>query len=90
MMSNKKETQNQREELVTYRVTAEPRTTEDGVNYTAFGIAAMSGEETLASVADISASREEVESLAERCTRNRLAPEQLRDVVEDYIVAAAL
>ncbi len=66
----------------------------DGTVYTVYGIAAYrlqnstdnahEPERRIAFVEDISTDRAETDALAELCNRLELAPQQLREVAEDF------
>ena len=56
-----------------------------GEEYAAYGITVMSGKREIASIPDISTNYEDIRLLAESCTRNRLDPIHINDVIEDFL-----
>jgi len=53
--------------------------------YLSFGIAALKNGEQIILVSDISTNKNDVLKLAERCSKEKLSPVHLYDVVEDYL-----
>jgi len=53
--------------------------------YLSFGIAALQNGEQIILVSDISTNKNDVLKLAERCSKEKLSPVHLYDVVEDYL-----
>ena len=64
----------------------ETLTSEELGTYTTFSLSVRTTEEEIAFVSDISTDFEEVRHLAELCTEKQLDPEQLPDVLEDFLV----
>ncbi len=52
---------------------------------TTYGIVAYSQEKIITAIPDISSSKREVKKLIRKCNKLKLSPEQLLDVVEDFI-----
>ena len=73
---------------VRYRYEAVCQTVESdelGV-YTSYGIRVRDGEAECGFVGDVSTDAQEVIRLAERCTALELDPDQLYEVIEDFLV----
>lgn len=70
-------------------ITIETSFTFDGAVETTYGIALAEMTDgqavILESVPDLSPEEERVQSLAELCTKLNLSPEQLHDVVDDFL-----
>ncbi len=71
--------------MVKYRVIKERVTSENGVEYTAYGIKAVENGRELCRVSDIGCTYISVKKLCIRCNRLKLSPVHLRDVAEDFI-----
>lgn len=63
-----------------WEIISEARTTEDGVDYTAYGIRKQDF-----SLADVSADREEAERLIELLNKYDASPIHAADIVEDFL-----
>ena len=71
-----------------YRYDAVPEllNSEELGTYVSFAIQTVHVEETVIStVSDVSTELEEVQRLAELCTQRELDPEQLPDIIEDFL-----
>ena len=55
-------------------------------SYVSYAISVRTAEEEIAFVSDVSTDFEEIERLADLCTEKQLDPEQLPDVLEDFLV----
>lgn len=58
--------------------------------YTSYGISVRTVEDEIAFVSDVSTELEAVQRLTDRCTEQRLSPEHLCDVIEDFLADEAL
>ncbi|MBQ6846975.1 MAG: hypothetical protein IJO61_07580 [Oscillospiraceae bacterium] len=52
---------------------------------TTYGIAVCSKNDIITAIPDISTSKRKLKKLIRKCNKLKLAPEQLSDVVEDFI-----
>ena len=64
--------------------------TEDNAKYVTYGISVRTVEDEVAFVSDISTEFEEVSRLADICTAQELDPEQLGDVIEDFLAEGSV
>lgn len=71
--------------MVKYKVIKERLTSEEGVEYTAYGIKAVEKGCEIARMADIGCTYISVKKLCMRCNRLKLSPVHLRDVAEDFV-----
>lgn len=69
-----------------YQIFSEVLHSDEFGDYVGYGIMVIGGDAVVASVPDISADKRMVENLCRACTKLRLCPRQLGDVVEDSIV----
>ena len=68
----------------TYSVICEEMISEEGREYTAYGIRAESKDNALV-ISDISTEKEEINTLVELCNREELDIIHIYDVVEDFL-----
>lgn len=70
---------------VVYEIFDEKITTEDSKSMTSYGIRAVCDGDCVASVSDISTDANILNKMVQRCNTLKLAPEQLNEVVEDFL-----
>ena len=58
--------------------------------YVTYGLSVKAVEEEIAFISDVSTEYEEIERLADLCTKNQLDPEQLPEVIEDFLAELTL
>ena len=77
---------------VKYRYVPVQETLEDDDigTYVTYGLSVRAVEEEIAFVSDVSTELEEIQHLAEVCTEKQLDPEQLPDVIEDFLAELTL
>ena len=74
--------------MITYKVIAEHLSNDILGKYTAFGIAALNladNNSIVEYISDVFTDRSSAEALVSLCNKFMLAPEHLRDVIEDMI-----
>ena len=54
-------------------------------DYVSYGISVLTADEEVDFISDVSTDFDEVTRIAERCTEEQLAPEHLKDVIEDFL-----
>ena len=77
---------------VKYRYVPVQETLEDDDigTYVTYGLSVRAVEEEIAFVSDVSTELEEIQQLARVCTEQQLDPEQLPDVIEDFLADLTL
>lgn len=70
--------------MVKYKVIKERLTSEEGMEYTAYGIKAVENGRETTRVADIGCTYISVKKLCIKCNRLKLSPAHLYDVAEDF------
>ncbi len=70
--------------MVKYKVIKERLISEDGKEYTAYGIKAVENGRETGRVTDIGCTYIPVKKLCVKCNRLKLSPVHLRDVAEDF------
>lgn len=68
-----------------YRVVEKEHVSEEGKQYTSYGIELFDGEELLRSAYDIDTDYSRVEKLCALCNLFSLSPIHFEDVIEDYL-----
>lgn len=68
----------------------ETLTSDELGTYVTYGISVRAVDEEIAFVSDVSTEFEEIRHLTDVCTAEQLDPEQLSDVLEDFLVSGSL
>lgn len=85
MMSNEKQTLSKVREVRYRYIPVEEMLKNEETDYVSYGISVRAADDEVDFISDVSTDFEEVTHLAEQCTAQQLAPEHLRDVIEDFL-----